>query len=308
MSIGRAPYRVALFAAFSFLIAACGGDRDDGPRHNENHDPDATSVILGETTFLTVVNPEINDLNNIDVPPPAGERTDVNVEAQDIETSTGDYGSAVVAPLDYGTVELYFFGFDIDGSIEQEIGDGQLVELAVAADGSDIEVMERVDYHFDSDDVEVVEFTTDDSVGEVSDALREDNRIVLLRDGTYTVGEDGDGTLEFRGVNLTLFGAGDRGGRVIIEGNIDFRGHGNRVRGADIVGNVDMSGPDSALTFSTIDGDVSATANNAVMLENIFCGDVNAPGSNTSALGNRGIEPLDAPSDACPIFDDDEQD
>lgn len=295
----------ALLTVASLLVVACGED-DDDERHNQNHDPHATSVVLGETTFVTVVNPEINDIHDPDVPSPGSERFDVNVEAQGIETNTGDFGSAVVAPLEHGTVEQYLFGSSIDGYIEQEIDDGQLVELAVAADGDDIDVMERVDYHFDSDDVEVVEFTTDDPIDDVSDALREDDRIVLLRDGTYTV-DDGDGTLEFRGDNLTLFGEGDRGGRVLIEGNIDFRGNGNRVRGADILGDVDMSGPDSALTFSTIDGDVNATANDATMLENIFCGDVNASGNNSSALGNRGVEPLDAPSDACPLDDDEEQ-
>lgn len=271
---------VCLLVIVAMSLAACS---------SEEESPDPTDVTLGETTFVTVVNPTINDVNEPEMPEPGDEVADVLVEAQDVSVVTNEDGVGVLAPIEAGDVELYFEGDDLEAFLTQSIADQDLVEVAVAAEEEEAQQMVRVVYAFGGD---VVELDEEASFEEVEDALSDSDQIVLLSDGVYTV-EEGE-ELEFSGSSVTLFGAGTEGGRVTIDGDVTISGSGNRIRGADITGDVDISGSDAGVSFSTIGGDVEIAGSDVILLQNRFCGQMSISGSDTVALGNEGLEPLAA--------------
>ena len=273
--------RRALFPlVFSLLLvtAACGSEDDPDPT-------DPTEVTLGETTFVVVVNPTVNDLNEPDMSTPGAERSGVTVEGSSISVETTGEGIAVLGPVESGQVELTFGSGTIDASLTQTIANRDLVEVAVAVDGEDAQEMVRVVYAFGGT---VVEISAEDSIEDVENALSASNQIVLLSAGTYT------GDLDLSGSEVTLFGAGTTGGRVVIDGNVTISGSGNRIRGAHIMGDLEMGGSNTGLSFSTIDGDVEISGSDTVLLQNSFCGAISIGGSDTIALGNLGLAPLEA--------------
>ena len=256
------------------MLLACGPEPDP-------HDP--TDVELGETTFVVVVNPTINDLNDVVVPEPGEVVADVSIDGGGQSVVTGAEGIGVLGGVDAGAVALRFRAGDIDSELTESIAEKDLVELAVSVTADAAARMARVVYAFGA---EVVELGADNTIEQVNDALSASDRIVLLSDGVYT------GDLELSGSSVTLFGAGTLGGRVTIEGNVTVSGSDNRIRGAHITGDLDMSGSNAGLSFSTIDGAVTVSGSDSVLLQNTFCGAVDIGGSGTYALGNRGMEPL----------------
>ena len=278
--------RLATAVGIAVIASGCGSSDPVEP----------TEVVLGETTFVVTVNPPVNDVHEPDVPQPGAEREDVDVASPNVQANTESDGVAVLAGVEPGNVDLWIEGFAIEGELTEPIESGQLVEMAVAVDGDGAEVMARNDYDLAGD---VVVIGAEEPVDRVQDALREDGQIVLLEDGTYTF-EGGDGTLEFRGHGLTLFGAGPRGGRVTIEGNVAIHGGENRIRGADIRGDLTIPSNTAAVAFSTVEGGTEVTGNHAANLANTFCGAFTATGSAVVALGNRGLEPVEAPEHECP--------
>jgi hypothetical protein len=259
------------------LLAGCA----DEP---ENKDP--TQVTLGETTFVVVVNPSINDLNDRTVPQPGAVRDGVTATARPISATTGPLGIAVLRAVDAGNVDLTLSGQGIDGVVATSIQARDLVEIAVAADDDGVAEMIRIVYRFGG---EVIELHSDDPIDAVNDALSGSDRIVLLDGGVYS------GNLEFSGSNVTLFGAGASGGEVTIVGDVTVSGSGNRIRGTRIEGDVDLSGSDAGISFSTIDGQVQVSGSDSVLLESVFCGAVDISGSGTTVLGNRGLDGDDEP-------------
>ena len=266
-----------LLVASLLLTTACGPD-DPDPR-------DPTEVTLGETTFVVVVNPTVNDINEPNMPAPGSERSGVTIEASSLSVQTGEEGVAVLGPVESGQVELEFRSQTIDAALTQTISNRDLVEVAAAVADDGAREMARVIYAFGGT---VVEISPEDSSDDVSDALSGSNQIVLLSEGTYT------GDLDLSGSEVTLFGAGATGGRVVIDGNVTISGSGNRIRGAHITGDLEVGGSTTGISFSTIDGDVEISGSDTVLLQNSFCGLISIGGSDTIALGNQGLAPLDA--------------
>ncbi|MFW5926078.1 MAG: hypothetical protein ACOCV4_07910 [Myxococcota bacterium] len=258
----------------------------------DDTDGDATTVMLGETSFVVVVNPAINDTTDEIVPDPGTTRSDVLIEVDGSGPAvrSDPDGVGVLSPVEAGDRTLSLSDGGITGSVVEGISEKDLVEVAIAGDGDRVERMARVVYPFGA---EVVELTADTPVAEVNDALANSNRIVLLEGGTY------EGDLEFSGSDVTLFGEGIGGGRVFIDGNVEVGGSGNRIRGATISGNLDVSGSDFGMSFSRIEGETILGGSNVTALQSTFCGAVDVSGSNVVALGNQGMAPVPAPTD-CP--------
>ena len=251
----------------------------------DNGITDPVDVELGETTFVFLLNPVINDANEQSVPAPGSAVSGVNVSIQNgPSATTGAGGVAVLAPVEPGTRTV---SFGSTSELSLTISSGDLREVAVAVDGSGAAQMANVVYGFEGQTV--VEITPGMTVADVNEELAKSNQIVLLRGGTYT------GDLEFSGSNVTLFGEGAGGGNVTINGNVTVSGSGNRLRGTRVTGELFVPGSDSGISFSSVTGAVHVDGSDAVLLNNAFCGDVTIDGSGTIALGNRGMAPVAAP-------------
>lgn len=274
---------------FLCCVSALGGVLGCGDGDATGGDP--TEVTLGETAFVTIVNPAVNEANDTTVPAPGANQVDVLVDVdQGPAVHTGTDGVAVLAPVEAGSRTLAVSGGGMDGSLVEGIAEGDLVELAIAGEGDRVERMARVVYAFGA---QVVELSADTPVEEVNDALSNSDQIVLLAGGTY------EGDLEFSGSNVTLFGEGVGGGQVFIDGNVEVGGSDNRIRGATITGDLDVSGSDFGMSFSRIEGEVILSGSGVTLLRSDFCGSVDISGSELVALGNGGLAPLDHPSE-CP--------
>jgi hypothetical protein len=261
------------------LLAGCGGDTVTDP----------TVVQLGETMFVFVVNPVVNDANEAPVPEPGAARSGVDISvAGGPSGTTAAAGVLVLGPVAPGIRTVGVAAPDGNaGEIALTIDEQDLREIAVAVDASGAATMAEVVYRFGG---EVVEITPDMSLADVNNALARSNVIVFLRSGSYT------GDLEFSGSNVTLFGEGAGGGSVTIDGNVTVSGSSNRIRGARIAGDVEVSGSDAGISFSSVTGATSISGSDTVLLNNAFCGPVEIGGSGTFALGNAGMSPINAPS------------
>ncbi len=268
--------RAALSACLVAALA-CGGDTGTEP----------TEVTLGETTFVVLVNPIVNDDNATVVPTPGGTQSSVNVSvAGGPSGSTSASGVVVLSPVAPGAKTL-----SVDGSeVTLSIADQDLREVAVARAGGSASVMANVQYAFGG---QMLEITPSMSLAEVNSALSQSNTIVFFRAGTYT------GDLQFSGSNVTLFGEGPTGGTVTLSGTITVDGSGNRIRGARITGDLSIPGSDVGISFSRVVGDLQLDVSNATLLNNSFCGSVTIAGSGLTALGNAGMAPIAAPPGGC---------
>lgn len=272
-SQGHVPLGILLAGIF---VAACG---DDGIT-------DPVAVDLGETTFVFVLNPTVNDANEQSVPTSGGSVSGVSVSVQGGPSgTTGTDGVVALAPVEAGSRTV---SFGSTSELPLSIASGDLREVAVALDGSGAAQMANVAYQFEGQTV--VEITPDMPISEVNDELAKSSQIVLLRGGTYT------GDLAFSGSNVTLFGEGAQGGNVTINGSVTVSGSGNRIRGARITGDLSVPGSDAGISFSSVAGAATVDGSDTVLLNNAFCGDVTIEGSGLTALGNAGMPPLAAPA------------
>ncbi|HEU4829120.1 MAG TPA: hypothetical protein VFT04_07985 [Gemmatimonadales bacterium] len=260
----------------ALLAAACGGDATE---------PD--EVPYGETTFVVVLNPAINDANEMDVAPPGASRLGVAVavEGGPSATTSAD-GVAVLSPVASGSRVIAFDGPD-DGNVALSIVEGDLREVAVALDPSGAEVMADIRYEFGA---EVVEISPAMTLAEVNAALAASNSVVFFAAGTYT------GDITFSGSNVTLFGEGNTGGAVTIDGNVTVSGSQNRIRGARITGDLSVPASNFGMSFTQVDGTTDISGSSSVMLANTFCGTVTVSGSGARLLGNAGLAPVAAPA------------
>lgn len=265
----------ATLSLSAVAVLACGSD---GPT-------DPTDVTFGETTFVIVANPVVNDDNEAQLPTPGSGRSGVSVSVQGGPSGTTDAnGVVVLSPIAAGSKSLSFSGSGTGGSITASISERDLREIAVATSGSTAGVMANVQYAFGGT---VVEITPSSPLSEVNDALSRSNTIVFFRSGTYT------GDLEFSGSNVTLFGEGTRGGTVTLNGNVTVGGSRNRIRGARVSGTLTVPGSDFGMSFSRVVGAVDIAGSNGVLLNNEFCStDVTISGSGTTLLGNAGLAPI----------------
>jgi hypothetical protein len=278
----RRPTRWVGAALFAGLLAGCGGDTLTDP----------VEVQLGETTFVFVVNPVVNDANEAPVPEPGGARSGVDISvAGGPSGTTAAAGVLVLGPVTPGTRTVEVADpHGNAGEVALTIDAQDLHEIAVAIDASGAATMAGVVYRFGG---EVVDITPTMSLADVNNALARSNVIVFLRSGSYT------GDLEFSGSNVTLFGEGAGGGNVTIHGSVTVSGSSNRIRGARIVGDVEISGSNAGISFSSVTGATSISGSDTVLLNNAFCGPVEIGGSGTFALGNAGMAPINAPSTGC---------
>jgi hypothetical protein len=259
-------------------LAACGG----GER-------DPIDVVFGETTIVAVLNPVVNDVNEEDVPIPGAERAGVLIASDDGPDDVTDAGGvAVLTEVRAGSRTLALSGDRIDAVLAFEIDDGDLREVAIAADGDFASAMSVVVWAVGND---VVEITPDMSNAAVNQALADSGSVVFFAGGIYT------GDLVFAGSDVTLFGEGPQGGRVILDGNVTIEGSGNRIRGATITGDLDIPGSGVSVSFTRVDGQLTMPGSSGVLLYNDFCGPITIEGSGVTALDNTGMAPL-------PILDD----
>jgi hypothetical protein len=252
-------------------------------------DGDPTDILFGETTIVAVLNPVVNDANEEQVPIPGAERAGVLIASDDGPDDVTDPGGiATLTDLGAGSRTLTLSGDQIDADLALEIDDGDLREVAIAADGTVASAMSVVVWAFGTD---VVEVTPDMSNAAVNQALAASGSVVFFAGGIY------NGDLVFAGSDVTLFGEGPHGGRVILEGNVTIEGSGNRIRGAAITGDLDIPGSGVSVSFTRVDGQITMAGSSGVLLYNDFCGPIAIEGSGVTALDNTGMAPL-------PLLDD----
>lgn len=263
------------FVITAALVAACGDSTDPG------------EIPYGETTFVVLLNPAINDANAVDVAAPGSARlgVGVSVEGGPSATTSAD-GVAVLTPVASGSRVVAFDGPD-DGEIALSIVAGDLREVAVALDPAGAEVMADIRYEFGA---AVVEISPTMTLAEVNAALAASNSVVFFAAGTYT------GDIVFSGSNVTLFGEGSTGGSVTIDGNVTVSGSQNRIRGARITGDLTVPASNFGMSFTRVDGTTDISGSSSVMLANTFCGAVAVSGSGARLLGNEGLAPVAAPA------------
>jgi hypothetical protein len=249
--------------------------------------PTELEVTFGETTFVVLVNPVVNDDNQAAVPTPGSAQSGVSVSvAGGPSASTNTSGVVVLSPIEPGTKTLSVGGSNLTvGILDQD-----LREVAVALSGGSASEMTNLRYAFGG---QVVDITPSMSLTDVNAALSQSNTIVFFRAGTYT------GNLQFTGSNVTLFGEGPTGGAVTLNGDVTVNGSGNRIRGARITGSLSIPGSDVGVTFSRVVGALTIAGSDATLLNNAFCGSVAISGSGLTALGNAGMAPIAAPPVGC---------
>jgi hypothetical protein len=265
--------------AFALAVAGCGGDTTTGI--------DPTDVRFGDTALVVVINPAINDLNLHTVPMPGDRRDNIVVASDDgISDSTGADGIAVLAPLTAGTRTVTVTGGGLDGSFTVMLAAGALREVAVAATGTDAQLMVDLDYKTD----QVLEVMPTMTNAQVNEALGVSDRVVFVHGGTYT------GDLDFGGSRVTLFGEGVLGGSVVVDGSVTVSGSDSRIRGAHITGGLTIPASGTGLSFSRVDGALTATGSDTTLLANALCGGATVSGSGSLVIGNAGA----APTPTCP--------
>lgn len=249
-------------------------------------------VTFGETTFVVIVNPTVNDDNDLVLPPTGTSRAGVVVSLDEGPPATTDAaGIAVLAPVPAGTRVLSLSGSGESGQLTLTIEEGDLREVAVALTADGAAVMTNVRYPFGG---QVIEVTPSTPIAEVNEALAMSNVIVFFRGGVYSAE-----LLEFQGSNVTLFGEGERGGTVTLNANVTVGGSSNRIRGARVTGSVSVPGSDGGIAFGRFEGAFDVSGSSSVLVLNGFCGAVTLGGSNATAIGNAGLPPVPEPAD-CP--------
>lgn len=269
-----------MWALLVTSIGGCSGDAT-GP----------TTVEYGQTTFVVLVNPVINDLNEANMPAVGSVRSGVTVSVQGGPSATTDAnGVAVLSGFTPGSKTILLNGSGLSGSVTVSIADKDLREVAIALTSVGAQVMANVRYPFGGT---VVQVTPSMSVAQVNAALAQSSIVVFFQAGTYT------GDLVFTGSNTTLFGAGPTGGRVVLSGNIAVEGSSSRIRGARILGSLTAPGSQFGFSWGAVAGALDVDGSSSVFLNSRFCGTITIAGSGVTALGNAGMAPVAPPSGGC---------
>lgn len=275
----------ALAAAVALLALACGGSSEGAG--GADAQPGPTDVRFGDTVLIVIVNPLVNDANAEAVPEPGATREGIRLTSDDgVSAVTNAEGIAVLGPLTPGGRTITAAEGDVSATFTATLGDGELLELALALEGTRAEVMVELDYMTDR----VAEVTTAMSPSEVNDALAVSDSVVFFRGGQYA------GDLDFSGSRVTLFGEGMLGGEVVLDGDVTISGSNSRIRGTTITGDLTIPASGVGVSFSRVEGATTAEGSDGTYLANGFCGTANVGGSGSFALGNAGL----APAGACP--------
>ena len=270
---------------------ACGGSGTNNNNNVVDVIEEILSIPYGQTSLVFGVNPVVNDVDEATSVDSGPTQEAVLIEPDTGSSVTTDAnGLAVMTPVDAGVRTMSLSGGTTSGSVDISIADKDLREVAVASDESGSTVIANTLYSFSN---KVVEITSDMSIGDVNAALTESDTIVYLRSGVY------EGDIVFDGDGITLFGEGETGGTVILDGTITVDGSTNRIRGATIKGDLHLNGSDSSVSFSRVEGDTTVLGSDVTLLYNELCGAFSVTASGLTALGNEGLDPIAAPSD-CP--------
>jgi hypothetical protein len=263
----------------AIVVVGCGGGGDDGV--------DPTDVRFGDTALVVVLNPVVNDANDAPVPAPGTVRAGVELRSDDgVASTTGADGIAVLAPLAPGLRTITVTGGGLDASFTVTLAAGDLLEVALAADGTTAQTMIELDYKSD----QYTEIMPAMTIAEVNSALAVSDTVVFIRGGVYA------GDVDFSGSRVTLFGEGALGGQVTLQGNVTMSGSDSRIRGATITGTLAVPASGTGLSFSRVTGAVAAEGSDTTLLANALCGGATVTGSGALVVGNAGI----APATACP--------
>ena len=169
-------FRLPLIASIGFIGLSCGGDDPTSPAGGP-----PPVAQFGETTFVVIVNPVVNDANQILVAAPGTVRQGVSVVADDGTSATTDAsGIAVLAQITPGTRTLTLSGGGESGQIMVSIAQADLREVSVALDSSGAAVMSNLLYAFGG---QVIEFTPATPLADVNNALSQSNSIVFFHGG-----------------------------------------------------------------------------------------------------------------------------
>lgn len=266
--------------ALPFLLAACGGG-GDSPTPDANS---PTDIPFGTTAIVVVVNPPINDANlELGLATPGTVVEGVTLTTDDgVTATTGADGLAVLAPVMPGTRTVTVSGAVAGGDFIVMVADQTLREVALATDEGRAELMVNVDYKAD----QVFEVSPTMTNEEVNGILAVSDRVVFFQGGNYV------GDLTFGGSRVTLFGEGVLGGKVTLDGNINFTGSDSRIRGAHITGDLTIPASKVGVSFSRVDGALTSEGSDGMLLANALCGTEQITGSGTTVVGNRGAAPI----------------
>lgn len=266
---------LASVALIGPVALACGGETTTAPE-----------VEFGETTFVVLVNPAVNDDNQAAMPETGSARSGVSVSVVGGPSgSTDANGIVALSPVTLGSKAVSLSGGGTSGQVTLDIADQDLREVAVALSSGTATEMARVVYAFGGT---VVEVTPSMSMQQINDELAKSNQIVFFRSGTYS------GDLTFSGSRVTAFGEGHTGGTVTLNGDVIVSGSHNRIRGINVTGNVSVPGSDAGLSFNRFGGSFEMAGSNSVLINNRFCG-ASSPtisGGGNTMLGNSGLPPL----------------
>jgi hypothetical protein len=263
------------------LLALCGCGDEAGP-------PPAT---VGQTTFVVLLNPTVNDANQVTVPAPGSARTGVTVSADGGPSATTDANAvAVLSNVTPGSRTISLSGQGASGQLTATIGNGDLREIAVASGSTGSSEMANINYAVGG---QVTTITTSMTVEQVNAELAKSNIIVFVRSGTFT------GDLVFAGSNVTLFGEGPTGGTVTLNGNVTVSGSMNRMRGVRVTGNMTVPASNFGMSFSRVNGTFTMAGSDGVLLSNALCGSTTISGSGARLIGNAGLAPIPASAGGC---------
>ncbi|MGH7547619.1 MAG: hypothetical protein ACREMM_05545 [Gemmatimonadales bacterium] len=248
-------------------------------------------MTIGQTTFVVLVNPTVNDANQVTVPAPGSARSGVTVSVTGGPSATTDATAvAVLADVMAGNRTISLSGQGASGQLTATINQGDLREIAVASGGSGSSEMANVNYAIGG---QITTITSGMTVQQVNAELAKSNIIVFVRSGTLT------GDLTFSGSNVTLFGEGPTGGSVTLNGNVSVSGSMNRMRGVRVTGNMTVPGSNFGMSFSRVNGSFTMAGSNGVLLSNAFCASATVSGSGARLIGNAGLAPIAASAGGC---------
>ncbi|WP_434042570.1 MULTISPECIES: hypothetical protein [Sorangium] len=260
---------------------SCGGDDATGPGT-----PDDVAVAAGATAIVAIVNPVVNMPHTTGVPDELGDARDgITVTATPGDSDVTADGVAVVG-VPAGGIELDVSGASLSHTVQAE---GDVVDAPIAFSGSAAAFFDNTPIRYAVNEASGAIFL-DPSVplAELEGHLAEDDRIVVLRPGTYV------GSITITGKGTLLYGEGFLERAVVIDGSITAAGEEVRLRGLTITGDLISRGNNFGISFSLVRGDVSITGNAGAFVRNVFCGETVVPSSNATLLDNHGVAPLEA--------------
>ncbi|WP_437940139.1 hypothetical protein [Sorangium sp. So ce341] len=271
--------RRALFVLACIGSVHCGGDDTTGA-------PDDVDVPAGATAIVAIVNPVVNTPHTTGVPDELGDARDgITVTAMPGDSDVTADGVAVVG-VPAGGIELEVSGAGLSHTVQAE---GDVVDAPIAFSGSAAAFFDNTPIRYAVNEASGAVFL-DPSVplAEIEGHLAEDDRIVVLRPGTYV------GSITITGKGTLLYGEEFLDRAVIIDGSITAAGEEVRLRGLTITGDLVSKGNNFGISFSLVRGNVSITGNAGAFVRNVFCRETVVPSSNATLLDNHGVAPLEA--------------